>query len=132
MPVQESNRIGEIRFGEGLGELLHQNPIALCPPELLDPSVNVLVADVQDTKAQSDRLAGHVGGGERSADDELRLPSFNALVVLAVERIAINACPLGILLEQGTHGVMGADLLPIDHGWLHERLVDMGAVTVFS
>ena len=91
-----------------------------------------MIADVQRAEIKDIRFLRDFRGNPGLADRELRPSGFRALGIFQHHFVAIDLRLLRVRLKQRHQAIMAGNLLPVDHGRLHELFIDGAAILVFG
>jgi hypothetical protein len=130
--VHEADDLWKIGAFEGVAHFLGELLIGVGALIDADAAIDVVIAEVQDAEAKDIGVAGDFEGDPGAADEEAIFAGGELLAIFALAGEGIDAGAFGVIFEEGTDGVVGADFFAVDDGWADELFVDTEAVAVFG
>src|SRR5207249_9826332 len=128
--IHEPDDLGKVGARQGFRSLMDQGQIALVAQIFLHAAIHIMVAHMNDAKAQRGRLPSDFRDKLDSAHRHFGHASFKNLIIFALRHEAIDFRLLGVALEQGADSVVRSKSLPVDHGGPDELLVDSPPVAM--
>ena len=128
--VQASNRFGDISALKDIRKLFHQMLEVLLTPVFPHAAGHIMVPQMEDPEAQEGGFHRDLRGQPGAAENKPRLAVLGGLVFFSIDHVTINGADLLIILEEGTHGIVGGDFFEIGHGLLHKAIINMPPVAM--